>query len=105
MIIQHKFSLVHEIVIFGGAASLHIGLPVRLSARLFQLASGEVSLTILPLLGSIVECSITIQAQKISNVTLRPFSLAEQCHTQSFYLRCFKSDFDAVKSKFGLLIE
>ena len=34
-----------------------------------------------------------------------PFSLAEQCHTQNFYLRCFKSDFDAVKSKFGLLIK
>ena len=33
--------------IFGGAASLHKGLPVRLSARLFQLASGEVLLTIL----------------------------------------------------------
>ena len=33
------------------------------------------------------------------------FSLAEQCHTQKLYLRCFKSDFDAVKSKFGLLIE
>ena len=31
--------------------------------------------------------------------------LAEQCHTQHFYLRCFKSDFDAIKSKFGLLIE
>ena len=31
--------------------------------------------------------------------------LAEQCHTQKFDLRCFKSDFDAVKSKFGLLIE
>ena len=28
-----------------------------------------------------------------------------QCHTQNFYLRCFKSDFDAVKGKFGLLIE
>ena len=37
--------------------------------------------------------------------TLRFFSLAEQCQTQNFYLRCFKSDFDAVKSKFGLLIE
>ena len=37
--------------------------------------------------------------------TLRPFSLAEQCHTQNFYLRCFMSDFDAVESKFGLLIE
>ena len=24
-------------------------------------------------------------------------SLAEQCHTQIFYLRCFKSDIDAVK--------
>ena len=32
-------------------------------------------------------------------------SLTEQCHTQNFYLRCFKSDFDAVKSKFDLLIE
>ena len=32
-------------------------------------------------------------------------SLAEQCHTQNFYLRCFKSDFDAVKGRFGLLIE
>ena len=29
----------------------------------------------------------------------------QQCHTQKFYLRCFNSDFDAVKSKFGLLIE
>ena len=26
-------------------------------------------------------------------------------HNQYFYLRGFKSDFDAVKSKFGLLIE
>ena len=38
-------------VISGGAASQHIGLPVCLSARLsvclFQLASGEVLLTIL----------------------------------------------------------
>ena len=32
-------------------------------------------------------------------------SLAKQCHTQNFYLRCFKSDCDAIKSKFGLLIE
>ena len=32
------------------------------------------------------------------------FRLAEQCHTQDFYLRCFKSDFDAVKSTFVLLI-
>ena len=39
----------------------------------------------------------------LRNATLRFFSLAEQCNTQSFYLRCFKSDFDAVKSKFGLL--
>ena len=39
----------------------------------------------------------------MSSATLRRFSLAEQCHTQNFYLRCFKSDFDAVKSKFGLL--
>ena len=36
---------------------------------------------------------------------LRFSSLAEQCHTQKFYQRCFNSDFDAVKSKFGLLID
>ena len=42
---------------------------------------------------------------RLSHATLRFFSLAEQCHTQKFYVRCFKSDFDAVKSKFDLLIE
>ena len=42
---------------------------------------------------------------RLSHATHRFFSLAEQCHTQNFYLRCFKSDFDAVKGKFGLLIE
>ena len=42
---------------------------------------------------------------RLSHATLRFFSLAEQCHTQNFYLRCFKSDFDAVKSKLDLLIE
>ena len=52
-----------------------------------------------------VECSITIQAQKMNKATLRLFSLDEQCHTQKSYLRCFNSDFDAVKSKFGLLLE
>ena len=31
--------------------------------------------------------------------------LAEQCHTQNLCLRCFKSDFDAEKSKFDLIIE
>ena len=41
----------------------------------------------------------------LSHVIFRLFSLAEQCHTQNFYLKCFNSDFDAVKSKFGLLIE
>ena len=41
----------------------------------------------------------------LSSATLRFFSLAEQCHTQKFYLWCFNSDFDAVKSKFGLLLE
>ena len=40
----------------------------------------------------------------LSHATLRFFSLAEQCHTQKFYLRCFKSDFDALKNKFGLLL-
>ena len=38
----------------------------------------------------------------LSSPTLRFFSLAEQCHTQKSYLRCFNSDFDAVKSKFGI---
>ena len=42
---------------------------------------------------------------RLSHATLRFFSLAEQCHTQKFYLRCFNSDFDAVKSRFGLLNE
>ena len=41
----------------------------------------------------------------LSHATLRFLSLAEQCQTQNFYLRCFNSDFDAVKSKFGLLIK
>ena len=39
------------------------------------------------------------------NAILRFFGLAEQCHTRNFYPRCFKSYFDAVKSKFGLLID
>ena len=30
----------------------------------------------------------------LSRPTLRFFTLAEQCHTQNFYLRCFKSDFE-----------
>ena len=75
--------------------------------------STQLSKKFLPLLWSIVEYSRTIQAPKIlpilpilpSSATLRPFSLAEQFHTQNFYLRCFKSDFDAVKGKFGLVIE
>ena len=46
-----------------------------------------------------------IQARGVSSATLRFFSLDEQCHTQKFYLRCFKLDFDVVKIKFGLLIE
>ena len=41
----------------------------------------------------------------MSHATLRFLSWAEQRHTQNHYLRCFKPDFDAVKSKFGLLIE
>ena len=42
---------------------------------------------------------------RLDHATLRFFSLAEQCHTQNFYLSCFKSDFNDIKSKFGLLIE
>ena len=38
-------------------------------------------------------------------IQLSVFSLAEQCHTQNFHLRCFKSDFDVVKGKFGVLID
>ena len=41
----------------------------------------------------------------MSHATLRFSSLAEQCHTKNFYLRWFNSDFDALKSKFGLLLE
>ena len=59
------------------------------------LASGSGSGTLLIELGVL---SLSIAA-------LRLFSLAEQRQTQNFYLRCFKSDFDAVKSKFDLLIE
>ena len=32
----------------------------------------------------------------LSSATLRFSSLAEQCYTQNFYLRYFKSDFDVV---------
>ena len=42
---------------------------------------------------------------RLSHATFRFFSLAEQCLTQNFYFRCFKSNFYAVKSKFSLLIE
>ena len=49
------------------------------------------------MLGSIVECSITAQAQKMNSATLRLFSLAKQCPTQNFSLRGFKSGFDAIK--------
>ena len=48
---------------------------------------------------------LVLPDDRLSSPTLRFFSLAEQCHTQKFYLRCFKLDFDAVKSKFGLLIK
>ena len=34
-----------------------------------------------------------------NSATLRFFSVAEQCHTQNFCLRCFKSDFDAIKKQ------
>ena len=54
-----------------------------------------------------VDCShkYKINLTVMSHATLRFYSLAEQCHTQNFYLRCFNSDFDAVKSKFGLVLE
>ena len=41
----------------------------------------------------------------LSDAALRLLSLAEQCNTQKFYLRCFKSDIDAVKSKYDLHID
>ena len=41
----------------------------------------------------------------MNSATLRLFSLAKLGLTQIFYLRYFKSDFDAVKGKFGLHIE
>ena len=82
-------------------------LLARPSVRLFQLASGEVSLIILTST-VVVEYHRVFHnflGPKMNSATLRLFCLAEQGHTQNFYLRCFKSDFDAVKSKFGLLIE
>ena len=42
---------------------------------------------------------------RLDHATLRFFSLVEQCHFSNFYIRCFNSDFDAMKSKFGLHIE
>ena len=39
------------------------------------------------MLGSIIECFITIQAPKVNSATLRVFSWAEPCHTQNFYLK------------------
>ena len=56
----------------------------------------------IPLIKDIVT---SIAGAWLSNATLSFSSLAEQCNTQHFYVRCFKSDFDAVKIKFGQLIE
>ena len=82
-------------------------LPTYLSVCLFQLASGEVSLTILTsnIIGEYRRVFYNYPGTKMNGATLRLFSLVEPCHTQNFYLRCFKSDFDAVKNKFDLLIE
>ena len=97
--------------LFRGTASLHIGLPVRspacLPACLFQLASGEVSLTILTsnIVGEYRRVFYNYPGPKNEQCHTQTVKLAEQCHTQNFYLRCFKSDFDAIKNKFGLLIE
>ena len=49
----------------------------------------------------IVQCCMT----ELSHTTLRFLSLAEQCYTPNFHLRCFKSTVDAVKSKISLLIK
>ena len=56
---------------------------VVLSVRLFQLASGEVSLTILMsnIVGEYRRVFYNYPGQKMSSATLRLFSLAEQCHT------------------------
>ena len=52
------------------------------------------------------ELRFCLELVHTSQHTLNPQrSLAEQCHTQDFYLRCFKSDFDDVKSNLDLLIE
>ena len=76
--------------------------PVCLSVR-----SREVLLTILlsNIVGDYRRVFYNYPGPKKEQSTLRLFSLAEQWHTQNFYLRCFKSDFDAIKSKFDLLIE
>ena len=60
--------------LFGGAASLQIGLPVCLSARLFQLASGEGSLTIL---------TSTIVGEYRIGFNNYPGPKNGQCHTQT----------------------
>ena len=69
--------------IFGGAASKHIGLPVCLSIRLFQLASVEVSLTILMsnIVGEYPGVFYNYPGTKINSTTLRLFILAKLCHT------------------------
>ena len=54
---------------------------------------------------SLIQLDVSNEGAWLSNPALRYFNLAEQCHTQKFHLRCFNSDFDAVKSKFGLLLE
>ena len=84
-------------------------LPACLSVCPFQLASEEVS--------QVFQVGFWCRKRQIwsthrvywdgnlNSATLKPFSLAEQWHTQKFYLRCYKSDFDTVKGKFGLLIE
>ena len=62
-----------------------ICLSVCLPARLFQLASGEVLLTILTstIVGEYRRVFYNYPGQKMNSATLRLFSLAEQCHTQN----------------------
>ena len=73
-------------------------LPIHRFARppvcLFQLASGEVSLTIL---------TPSIIGEYCRVFYNNPGPKKEQCHTQTIYL--FQVGFAAVKNKFGLLIK
>ena len=46
-----------------------------------------------------------IEVDELDEGNISAATLGLKYHTQHFNLRCFKSDFDVVKRKFGLFIE